>query len=123
MPKTPKAKKLVLVLETSASVTGTDKKAQVTQPTQEGKKIILDQVSCIHYPVQFRKDKGVTISTLINSGSEVNAMTLAYAKKLGLQTWKTDVKDQKIDGSLLQTYKMVIATFQVKDKLSKVRFT
>ena len=49
-------------------------------------------------------------------------MTLAYAKKLGLQTQKTNVGAQKIDGSLLGTYGMVIAAFQVKDKLGRVRF-
>ena len=37
----------------------------------------------MHYPVQFQKDKKATIWALINSGSEVKAMTIAYAKKLG----------------------------------------
>ena len=36
-------------------------------------------------------------------------MTLAYAKKLGLQTFKTDVRAQKIDSSLLKIYEMAIA--------------
>ena len=34
--------------------------------------------------MQFRKDKEVTIQALIDSGSEVNTMTPAYTKKLGL---------------------------------------
>ena len=84
--------------------------------------MILDRVLCIHYPVQFRKDKGGTIWLLINSGSEVNAITLAYAKKLGLRTRKTNVGAQKIDGSLLETYEIVIAAFQMKDKFGRVRF-
>ena len=46
--------------------------------------MILDRVPCIHYPVQFQKDKEV-IKALINSGSKVNAMTPAYATQLGLQ--------------------------------------
>ena len=48
----PKSKKPVPVLATSASVTEASKGAQ---------KVILDQVPCIYYPVQFRKDKRATI--------------------------------------------------------------
>ena len=72
--------------------------------------IVLDRVPCIYYPVQFQKDKA-TIWALIDFGNKVNAMTPAYAKQLGFQTWKTDVGAQKIDGSLLATYRMVIAAF------------
>ena len=42
-------------------------------------------------------------------------MTLSYIKRLGYWT-------QKIDKSLLKTFKMVIAGFQVLDKLGKVQF-
>ena len=49
-------------------------------------------------------------------------MTPAYAKQLGLQIQKTDVGAQKIDGSLLATYRIVIAAFQVKYKLGRVQF-
>ena len=73
--------------------------------------MILDQVLCIYYLVQFRKDKWKTIQALINSGNKVNAMTLAYVKKLGLWTPKTDVGAQKIDRSSLDTFEMVIAGF------------
>ena len=84
--------------------------------------IVLDQMPRIYYPFQFWKDKGTTIWALINSGSKVNAMTLAYPKQLGLQVWKTDVGAQKIDGSLLQIFGMVIAGFQVENKLGRARF-
>ena len=76
MSQATKVKKLIPVLATSASVTEASKKAQ---------EVILDRVPCIHYPVQFRKDKRATIRALIDSGSKVNAMTPAYAKQLGLQ--------------------------------------
>ena len=122
MPKRLQSQKLVLVSATSALVTGFSKEAQVTQATQEGKKVILNQVSCIYYLVQFRKDKRATIQALIDFGSKVNAITLAYAKKLGLRTWKTNVGAQKIDGSLLKIYEIVIAAFQVKNKLGRARF-
>ena len=82
--------------------------ALVTDANKKAAKLILNQVSCIHYLVQFRKDKA-DIWALINSGSEVNAMTSAYAKNLGLQTQKTNIRAQKIDGSSLDTFRMVIA--------------
>ena len=46
--------------------------------------MILDQVFYIHYPVQFRKEKGAIIWALIDLGSKVNAMTPVYTKQLGL---------------------------------------
>ena len=49
-------------------------------------------------------------------------MNPAYAKKLGLRIWKTDVGTQKIKESSLDTFEMVITSFQVQDKLGKVRF-
>ena len=49
-------------------------------------------------------------------------MSPAYAKKLSLKTWKTNIGAQKIDGSALETFKMVIADFQVKDKGGRPRF-
>ena len=113
MPRAYKAKKLVSVSATPALVTSASKKTQ--------KVIVLDRVPCIYYPVQFRKNKA-TIRALIDSGSEVNAMILAYAKQLGLQTQRTDVRAQNIDGSSLATYGIVIAIFQVKDKLGRARF-
>ena len=38
---------------------------------------------------------------MLDSGSEVNAMSLAYAKRLDIKTWKTNVGAQKIDISVL----------------------
>ena len=59
---------------------------------------------------------------LIDLGSEVNAIHLAYAIKLGLRARKIDVSIQKIDGYHLDTFGMVIADCSVKDKLGRVRF-
>ena len=92
------------------------------EASKEALEVTLDRVPCIHYPVQFRKDKGVTIQALFDLGSEVNAMTPAYAKQLDLQVRKTDVGAPKINGSLLRTFGMVIAGFQVEDKLDKAQF-
>ena len=112
MPQATQAKKLVSVSVISASVTGANKEAQ---------EVILDRVSCIYYPVQFQKDKEV-IRALIDSGSKLNAMTPAYAFKLGLRIQKTDVSAQKINGSSLRTFVMIIAGFYIKDNLGRVRF-
>ena len=60
------------------------------------------------------------IRALIDSGSVINAMAPAYAKKLGLRVRKSDVGAQKIDGSTLETYGMVIAGFQVQDNLERL---
>ena len=89
--------------------------------SKEALEMIVDWVPCIHYLVQFRKDKE-TIWALIDSNNEVYAMTPAYAKKLGLRTWKTDVRAQKIDESSLDTFVIVIADFQILDKQNRIRF-
>ena len=49
-------------------------------------------------------------------------MIPAYTSKLSLQVQKTNVIAQKIEGSLLQTFGMVIIGLQVEDKLGRARF-
>ncbi len=61
---------------------------------------LLQHVPCIWYPVQFQEDQ-LKVKVLIDSDSEVNAMTPAYTKKLGLTTRKTSIRAQKIDDSPL----------------------
>ena len=56
---------------------------------------------------------------LIDLGSEVNAMTPAYTAKLGLKVRETDIGVQKIDGSTLDTFRIVWADIQMEDKLGK----
>ena len=95
--------------------------------TDGGKEVVLERVPCIHYPVRFQKDneqegQQPQVRALFNSGSKVNAMNPAYAKRLGLKTRKTNVGAQKIDGSALETFGMVIADFQVEDKSGRPRF-
>ena len=88
--------------------------------TKKAQKVILDRVCCIYFLVQFWKDKKAIIQVLINLNSKVNIITLAYAKRPGFWTWKTDFWAQKIDGLMLKTFGMVIASFQVIDKLNKI---
>ena len=86
----------------------------MTEASKEG---VLQRVPCIRYPVQFQQEG---VQALLDSGSEVNAMTPAYAEKLGLTTRKTDVSAQKIDSSTLVTYEMVIPGLSVQDRLGKI---
>ena len=87
----------------------------------EDKPLALDWVLYIHYPIWFKKS-GVQVQALIDSSSKINAMTPGYASKLGLKVCPTDVVAQKIDGSTLEMFGMVLASFQVEDKLGRARF-
>ena len=49
-------------------------------------------------------------------------MTSAYALRLGLWVHRTDIGAQKIDGSIFEIFEIVLASFQVEDKLGKIRF-
>ena len=94
------------VLATSVPVTGSDEEVVI-------------RVLCIYYPVRFQEEQ---VRALLNSGSEVNAMNPDYARKLGLKIRRTNIGAQKIDGSALETFGMVIADFQVEDKANRPRF-
>ena len=81
----------------------------------------LAQVPYIRYSITFRK-KSVFMSALLDSGSEVNAIYLTLTQKLGLSIRPTDVGAQKIDNTMLDTFKMVVSAFLVTDKANQVRF-
>lgn len=49
-------------------------------------------------------------------------MILTYAAKLGFQIRLTDFGAQKIDGSTLKIFEMVLTSFQIKDKFKMTRF-
>ena len=85
MPENSKTKKLVLVLATSSSITETNKEEYIS----------LEWVSCINYPLRFLKDT-VDIRALIDSRSEVNAITPAYASKLALKVYPTILELRKL---------------------------
>ena len=55
-----------------------------------------EQVPCIRYPTTFREE---SVSALLNSGSEVNAIHPTFAKELGLPIRPTDVGAQKSTAS------------------------
>ena len=49
-------------------------------------------------------------------------MSPAYIEKLGFKIQKTNVKAQKIDGSILKIFGMVIVDFQIEDKVGRPKF-
>ena len=55
---------------------------------------------------------------MIDFRSKVNTMTPAYTTQLALKIQKTNIGAQKIDNSSLETYSIVIAAFQILNKLS-----
>ena len=57
-------------------------------PVTEGDEEVV-RVPYIYYPVQFQGQEQVR--TLLDSGSEVNAMNPAYVERLVLKTRKTNV--------------------------------
>ena len=68
------------------------------------------KVPCIYYPVWFQEGQK-QVKPLRNSGSKLNVMSLACIERLSLKARKTNVGAQKIDGSALETFEMVIADF------------
>ncbi len=49
-------------------------------------------------------------------------MSQAFAYQLGLTIWKTNMRDQKINCTTMETYKMVVSTFSVLNKDGRERF-
>lgn len=49
-------------------------------------------------------------------------MTSAFVKQLDLQVQQINMGAQKINALLLETLRMIFLSFQVVDKLGKVRF-
>ena len=89
--------------------------------TDTNRKATFKWVLFIWYLIWFhqiiKKDKDKNMRALINLSSEVNIVHSTYVTKLGLHAKKIDVGEQKIDGSYLNTFKIVIANYLVKNKL------
>lgn len=82
---------------------------------------LLEHVPYINYLVQFKKDQD-KVQALLNSSNEINVKSLAYITNLGLKVWSTNIKAQKADDSIFQTFEMALTSFQVKDKHEKAWF-
>ena len=75
-------------------------------------------VAWIWYSVTFKDQT----KALLDSESEVNAMSPAFAQQLGFKIRKTNVGAQKINGTTLEIYKMIVSTFQYWIKMEERNF-
>ena len=112
--------------ETREEAVKTAKAIETTKVGKDGKKskseyLNLAQVPYIRYPITFQK-KSVSMLTLLDSDSEVNAIHPTLARKLKLPIRPIDVGAQKIDGTMLDTFEMVVIAFLVMDKANRVIF-
>lgn len=71
---------------------------------------VLQYILFICYQVLLKQE---LIKALIDSNSEINTITLVYAKKFGLQVQKTDVGAQKIDCITLVINNIVVTNFSL----------
>ena len=66
------------------------------------------------------KNKNKDIKTVIDLSSKINMMQLTHTIKLGLRIKKINIGVQKIDGSYLNIFRMVIVNYSIKNKLERV---
>ena len=64
----------------------------------------------------------MSVLVFFNSDSEVNIIHPTFAQELRLPIKPTDLKAQKIDGTMLDIYEIVVAAFLVINKANWVRF-
>ena len=59
---------------------------------------------------------------LLDSDSKVNVIHPTFARELGLFIRSTDVEVQKIDGTTLDTFGMIVIAFSVTNQVNWVKF-
>ena len=79
----------------------------------------LAPVLYIYYPMNFRKK---SVFALLDSYCEINAIYPTFTKKLDLLIRSTDNGGQKINGIILDTYRMILLTISMTDKANQGRF-
>ena len=114
-PVTRTRQKAIETVETVEAV-------EITKASKNGKKSKsgeypenLVQVLCIWYLVNFQK-KFASVSMLFDSSSEVNAIQPTFISELKLLIRPTNIGEQKIDSTMLDTYGIVVAAFSVINK-------
>ena len=115
-------KKQVSVLATFTLVIITRKKVLGNAETSENSKNGDEDLETnflwvfyIRYPIIFQKQ---FILALLNSKSKVNAIYPNFTKELGFPIRLIDIRVQKIDGTILDIYGIVIATFLMINKIN-----
>ena len=103
------------VLTTSTSVTENSEEAILVSVKE------LKRITCIQYPIAFPgsviQDGSALdpVLALLDLGSKVNAIHPTFAERLGLVVQATNVGTQKIDGTTVETYGMVVVAFSITD--------
>lgn len=92
--------------------------APITKANKENK-VILEKILYIYYLLCFWKNTAKA-KALFDSGSENNAMMSVYILKLGFQVQYTNIRAQKINNSIFKTFKIVLASFQIKNQLGQI---
>lgn len=90
-------------------------------PTFESFTLLLKCVPYIYHLVQVKKNY-IMVQALLVSSSKITVMTPANVAKLGIKIQSTDGSTQKIDDFMLEMFRIVLANFQVNDKLGKFWF-
>lgn len=75
-----------------------------------------------HISSLFYINKSVTDSNLINSESKVNVIQFKQTKKLGLYVRQINIGTQKVDGTSLKKFIIIITFFEFVDKKQKSQF-
>lgn len=71
---------------------------------------LVNHMPYINHSMWFKKDP-IKIQALLGSDSEINIFISAYTAKRGLKDQPTNVGAQKINGSILKTFRIVLASF------------
>lgn len=79
--------------------------------------MILFQIGYNISNIQFDLKK--KIQTLIDSNNKINAMTLPYILKIDFQVCQTNIGAQIIDNSSFEIFEIVLASFQIENKLER----
>ena len=123
-------KKLVFVAATSILVIVTRKEAfetfentQTSKSTRAGKdgeggeypRTNLVQVPCIRYPITFERK---SVLVLLNLNNEINTIHPTFAQELGFAIRLINIRVQKIDGTTINTYRIVVAAFLLTDRVN-----
>ena len=114
------------IKEEAVEIANAIETASISKNGEESKgeknlRLNLAQVPCIRYSISFQK-KFVLVLALLDSSSRVNAIHLTFAKELDLPIRPTDVEIQKIDGTMLNTFGIIVVAFSVMHKTHRVRF-
>lgn len=59
---------------------------------------------------------------LFDSSSEINAIHLNFAKRQGFSIKTIDIRAQKINDTMLNTYKILVAAFSMINQANQVKF-